>query len=74
LTRLPSLTPRQAVAALKRAGFVEDVQRGSHLLLRHPLRNLKTVVAMHSGDLPRSILKKIVKQAGLTEEEFRRLI
>jgi hypothetical protein len=29
---------------------------------------------MHSGDLYRGLVKDIIKQAGLTEEEFRELI
>jgi predicted RNA binding protein YcfA (HicA-like mRNA interferase family) len=31
-----SLNARQVVGALKRAGFIEDRQRGSHLILIHP--------------------------------------
>jgi predicted RNA binding protein YcfA (HicA-like mRNA interferase family) len=33
-----------------------------------------TTVAMHPGDLSRPIMKKILKQAGLSEDEFRELI
>jgi hypothetical protein len=29
---------------------------------------------MHPGDIARSLLKKIIKDVGLTEEEFRRLL
>ena len=36
MAKLPSLTARKVVRALKRAGFVEDRQRGSHLMLIHP--------------------------------------
>jgi len=32
MSKLPSLTARQVVRALKRAGFVEDRQKGSYLL------------------------------------------
>jgi predicted RNA binding protein YcfA (HicA-like mRNA interferase family) len=33
MAKLPSLTARKVVRALKRAGFVEDRQKGSHLAL-----------------------------------------
>jgi hypothetical protein len=29
---------------------------------------------MHWGDIARSLLKKIIKDVGLTDEEFRRLL
>jgi len=35
MSKLPPLTARKVVRALKRAGFVEDRQRGSHLILIH---------------------------------------
>ena len=74
MTRLPTLTPKEIITALKRAGFEEINQTGSHLVLWHSLKNLVTVVAIHSNDLPRLVMKKIIKQAGLTEDEFRELL
>ena len=71
MSRLPSLTPRQVVAALKKAGFQERRQRGSHLFLWHPGREVVATVPMHTRDLPHGTLKAIIRQAGLTEDEFR---
>ena len=34
----------------------------------------KTTVPMHPGDLPRWLLKKIIKDAGLSEDQFRSLL
>lgn len=62
------------VGALKRAGFEEDGQRGSHLRLWHPKREKLTTVPIHPGDLPRSLVRAILKQCGLTEDEFRDLL
>ena len=36
MSRLPSVRPRELVAALERAGFVRHHQKGSHLYLWHP--------------------------------------
>ena len=70
MSRLPVLTPRELVAALKRAGFVEHRQRGSHLFLRHSATDLPMMVPIHARDLKRGTLKGILKQAGLTEAEL----
>jgi predicted RNA binding protein YcfA (HicA-like mRNA interferase family) len=59
--------------ALQRARFVADPQKAtSHVLLRHPLSKRMTTVPIHSKELPRWLLKKIIKDAGLTEDQFRK--
>jgi predicted RNA binding protein YcfA (HicA-like mRNA interferase family) len=63
---------REVLAKLLRAGFVEVRQTGSHKVLRHP-DGRQTYVAMHPGTLPTGTFRKILKQAGLSEEEFRAL-
>jgi predicted RNA binding protein YcfA (HicA-like mRNA interferase family) len=65
-------TPREVIAKLKRAGFEEVRQTGSHLFLRHSDGRL-TFVAMHRGDIPIGTMRKILKQANLTEEQFNQL-
>jgi predicted RNA binding protein YcfA (HicA-like mRNA interferase family) len=72
--RLPSVNAREVLGALKRAGFQELHQKGSHQYLWHPSKKLLTGVPMHPGDLGRGLVRKILKQAGLSEEEFRRLL
>ncbi len=74
MTRLPTLHVRKIVAALKRAGFEEKYFRGSHLYLHHTVKDVETCVPMHAGDLGRKLLRAIIEQAGLTEEEFRKLL
>jgi predicted RNA binding protein YcfA (HicA-like mRNA interferase family) len=74
MSRLPTVKPREAVAALKKAGFLEHHQRGSHLYLWHPAKHRMTSVPMHPGDLHRGLLKAILKQADLSEAEFRELL
>ena len=74
MSRLPALRPRKVVGALKRAGFVEHQRQGSHLTLIHPESQRRTTVVIHNRDMKRGMLKGILKQAGLTEDEFRRLL
>jgi len=63
---------REVLARLQRAGFVVRRQSGSHVVLRHT-DGRQTYVAMHTGDLPGGTFRAILKQAGLTEEQFREL-
>jgi predicted RNA binding protein YcfA (HicA-like mRNA interferase family) len=62
---------REVLAKL-RAGFVDVRQSGSHKVLRHP-NGRQTYVAMHPGTLPTGTFRKILKQAGLSEDQFRAL-
>ena len=63
---------REVLAKLQRAGFVVRLQSGSHVVLRHS-DGRQTYVAMHAGDVPGGTFRSILKQSGLTEEEFRKL-
>ena len=57
----------EAVRALKRFGFIQLRQTGSHLILRKAERTV--VVPQHKPIKP-GTLKGVVEQAGLTMEEF----
>jgi mRNA interferase HicA len=70
MSRLPTLKPRELVAALKKDGFIELHQKGSHLHLWHPSKERMTTVPMHPGDVHRGLVNAIIKQAGLSVEEF----
>lgn len=74
MNRLPNVKAKEAVAALKKAGFRESHQRGSHLYLFNDETRRMTSVPMHPGELKRGLLKAIIKQSGLTENEFRKLL
>ena len=63
---------REVLVKLLRAGFMDVRQSGSHKVLRHP-DGRQTYVAMHPGTLPTGTFRKILKQAGLSEEQFRAL-
>jgi predicted RNA binding protein YcfA (HicA-like mRNA interferase family) len=74
MSRLPSLTARQVAAALRRAGFEEKRQRGSHLILWNPGTKRIVTVPMHRGDLAIGTLRAIISQAGLSDEAFLELL
>jgi predicted RNA binding protein YcfA (HicA-like mRNA interferase family) len=71
MPKLPSVSGERAIRALKRAGFVELRQKGSHVSLEKRAREqvYKTVVPMHS-QLSKGTLSDILKQCGLKLDEF----
>jgi predicted RNA binding protein YcfA (HicA-like mRNA interferase family) len=72
--RLPQVTAVQVVRALKKAGWYEVRQSGSHLRLRHDERPEDLTVAMHAGDVPIGTIRAILRQARLTATEFQELL
>lgn len=74
MDRLPRISARQALAALKRGGWVEIRQTGSHLRLRHSDHGEDVTIAMHSGTMPLGTLKSLLARAGLSVEEFKELL
>jgi predicted RNA binding protein YcfA (HicA-like mRNA interferase family) len=73
--KLPVLKAKEVVQALLRAGFYIHHQTGSHARLFHRMQpELCVTVPIHAKDIPHSLLKRILKQAALTEEEFSGLI
>ena len=73
--KLPVLKPREVVRALQHAGFYIHHQSGSHARLLHATRpDLRVTIPIHPGDVPPSILKSILRQAGLRTDEFLKLL
>jgi predicted RNA binding protein YcfA (HicA-like mRNA interferase family) len=71
MPKLPSISGERLVRALKRAGFVELRQKGSHVSLekRTAEKNFRTVVPQHHT-LSKGTLSDILHQAGLTLEQL----
>ena len=76
MTKLPALTGRDVVRALQKAGFVVIRISGSHHRLEHSDDlSRTTTVPVHAGKtLKRGTLRGIIKQAGLTVDEFLALL
>lgn len=72
---LPTIRPKLVIRVLERAGFIVRRVSGSHYILKHPNKpTLRVTVPYHNHDLKRGTLQSIVKQAGLTNEEFLELL
>jgi predicted RNA binding protein YcfA (HicA-like mRNA interferase family) len=60
---------RELLRFLRKHGYEEMRQTGSHRILTHPFRSM-LVVPLHSGDLPRGLFLRILKDAGFSEGDF----
>jgi predicted RNA binding protein YcfA (HicA-like mRNA interferase family) len=72
-----SLKPQPAkkiIKVLSKLGFEVVRKRGSHVILKHADGRL-TVVPVHAGEeIGSGLLNKIIKDAGLSKEEFIKLL
>jgi len=69
MARLPSLSAREVVGALGRTGFEFRRQTGSHLILFHAARR-QTLSVLSHDPVKRGTLRKLIRLAGLTPDEF----
>jgi predicted RNA binding protein YcfA (HicA-like mRNA interferase family) len=71
MPKLPRISSREAIRALKRLGFEEVRQTGSHLVLKRDTDDgtIGCVVPVHQ-ELRVGTLSSILKQAQVTPEEF----
>ncbi|HAX24593.1 MAG TPA: type II toxin-antitoxin system HicA family toxin [Thermomicrobiales bacterium] len=73
--KLPQLTARELIRALRRDGWHLERTRGSHQHFSHDYKPGIVTIPVHSGrDVPLLVVRSILKQANLTEEEFRNLL
>ncbi len=70
---MASFKPREVISILKKLGFVEKRQTGSHVILYHQDKRKIIPIPMHTKDLKKGLLRGIIKQAGSSEEEFLKL-
>ena len=74
MSRLPRVSGREVVRALGRVGYELDHQRGSHMVLRHAAPPHRRLTVPEHREVAKGTLRAIIRQAGLTVEEFRRLL
>ncbi len=73
--RLPRVTAKEVIKALQGAGWHHVRTTGSHKHFYHPDRPGLVTVPDHAGEtIFPAILKSILRQAGLTADEFRKLM
>lgn len=59
------MTPKEMVKLLKKNGFAETSQNGSHVKMKNTETGRQTIVPMHNKSLSKGLEQAILKQAGL---------
>ena len=73
MPQLPVVSGRVARRAFERAGWKFDRQRGSHMILAKPGVAVNLSVPDHR-ELDRGLLRGLIRDAGMTVEEFTSLV
>ncbi|MBI5570504.1 MAG: type II toxin-antitoxin system HicA family toxin [Desulfomonile tiedjei] len=74
MTELPRLSGREVVRALKQVGYEQDHQRGSHIVLRLSSYPHRRIVVPDHDEVAKGTLRAIIRQVGLTLEQFNELL
>lgn len=59
------MNSKDIIKALKKDGWYEVAQKGSHVQFRHPVKAGRTTVPHPKKDIPLGTVKSIEKQSGL---------
>ena len=73
MNKLPEISGDECIKALNKIGFYFKRQKGSHIILRRDEPFTQLVVPNHN-ELDRGTLRTIIREAGLTVEEFIKLL
>jgi len=74
MSKLPSVTGKEVIAALRKTGFDVVRIKGSYHFLKHP-DGRATVVAVHAGEtIGSGLMNKILRDCEMTRDEFRALL
>lgn len=71
---LPRVSGQDVVMALAKVGYEKDRQKGSHIVLRHVAYPHRRLVIPDHKEIAKGTLRAIIRQAGLTVEEFNELL
>jgi predicted RNA binding protein YcfA (HicA-like mRNA interferase family) len=72
--RLPVVSGIEVVKALAKIGYDVDHQTGSHMILRQRESPHRRLTVPRHNELAKGTLRAIIRQAGLTVEEFLELL
>ena len=72
--KLPRVTSTELRRALRRDGWVEIRQTGSHIVLEHPSKPGLVVIPQHRGTLHTGTIASALRQAGLTAHDLINLL
>jgi len=73
MSKISPAKPEEVVRMLNKLGFQKIRQSGSHAVFRHSNGRWATVPLHKGKDIARGTLYKILKDAGISYEKFKKL-
>ena len=73
MSGLPVVSGREVVKVLEKIGYAFDRQRGSHMILRQTDPPHRRITVPDHKEVAKGTLRAIIRQAGLTVEQFNQL-
>lgn len=74
MSKLPVLSGKQLCKILEKIDYYKDYQTGSHIILRNKKAPHRRLTVPNHKEIAKGTLRAIIRQAGLTAEEFRKLL
>ncbi len=72
MSRLPVCSGQDAIRVFQEVGYAVDHQTGSHVILRHP--QMRRLTVPNHRELAKGTLRALIREAGLTKEQFSDLL
>ena len=74
MSKLSSVSGAEAVRGFERLGYQVDRQRGSHIIRRHADEPYRRLVVPQHKSVAKGTLRSLIREAGITVEQFRGLL
>jgi predicted RNA binding protein YcfA (HicA-like mRNA interferase family) len=74
VSQLPRVSGREIVKALRKIGYEQDRQRGSHIMLRQSASPHRRVTVPDHNEVAKGTLRAIIREVGLTVDEFKAIL
>ena len=74
MSRLPVCSGQDAIRAFEKLGYRVDHQTGSHIILRQLTYPHRRIVVPDHKDVAKGTLRSIIRETGLTVDEFKDLL
>ncbi|MFZ1319990.1 MAG: type II toxin-antitoxin system HicA family toxin [Ignavibacteria bacterium] len=72
--KLPVVSGKELIKILGKIGYDFDHQKGSHIILRKNIYPFRRITIPNHKEIAKGTLRKIIKEAGLTVDEFVKLL
>jgi len=73
--KIPRIRCEELVRILKKAGFIEKRQKGSHLTMWRESDKRRVTIPVHPGrEVPIGTLRSILRDANISVDNFRALL